>query len=79
MKNFSTLYFFLNKLTQEESEEFNKLELLFDSDIEEYDEVFEYLDSFKRDVREKVVREIMLYAKKSPQHTNTNDTEKKRL
>ena len=62
MNNTSTYDFLLSDLSNEDPDELEELKKLLDEHRDQFDEVFDYLNSLERDVRDKVVAKIMKFA-----------------
>jgi len=63
MDGTSTFCYLIKTLSPENSSELFTLEPLYDSEDEDFDLLYEYLDSLKADVREEVVQKLVKFAK----------------
>ena len=59
----STFCYLIKTLSPENSSEVFTLEPLYDSEDEDFDALYEYLDSLKSDVREEVIQKLVEFAK----------------
>ena len=63
MNRTSTFLYFIKTLSNKNNSEVFTLEPLYDSEDDDFDILYEYLDSLKRDVREEVVQNVVNFAK----------------
>ncbi|UCH13623.1 MAG: hypothetical protein JSV22_10995 [Bacteroidales bacterium] len=63
MNRTSTFLYFIKTLSNKDNSEVFTLEPLYDTEDDDYDILYEYLDSLKRDVREEIVQNVVKFAK----------------
>ncbi len=63
MDRTSTFLYFIKTLSNKKDSEVFALEPLYDSEDDDFDILYEYLDNLKRDVREEVVQNLVRFAK----------------
>lgn len=74
MDRTSTFCYIIKTLSPENSSEVFTLEPLYDSEDEDVDALYEYLDSLKSDVREEVVQKLVKFANEYREKISERET-----